>query len=163
MKANTNTKPVASLSASLLARKGEAMPAVAATLYNNPSLAWGDDVDAKNYSHHAKRIDATPAPSVVTQQINGAPHSLVKKYLKRLPHKSSVEKPVSISKKNNNRQKGDSVALILNIEDENYMRLKYMAQTSGKTSQEIVRKAIERYLDEEGAPRGHGWTVKPPQ
>jgi len=164
MKHNTSTKPAASLSASLLARKGEAIPAVAATLYNNPGLAWGDDTSSGGVkpAHHAKRIDATPAPTVVAQHANGKQHSLIKKYLKPLPRKSDNEKTPSISK-NATRQKGDSVALILNIEEENYMRLKYKAQISGKSSQEIVRKAIERYLDEEGVPRGSGWVVKPPQ
>ncbi|MDH5772959.1 MAG: hypothetical protein OEY84_07475 [Rhodospirillaceae bacterium] len=163
MKHNTNTKPAASLSASLLARKGEAVPAVAATLYNNPSLAWGGDVgDGTNSNHHAKRIDTTPAPAVVAQKVAVKQHSIIKKYLKPLPRKGDSEKTPSISK-SNVRQKGDSVALILNIEEENYMRLKYKAQISGKSSQEIVRKAIERYLDDEGMPHGHGWTVKPPQ
>ena len=163
MKHNTSTKPAASLSASLLARKGEAMPAVAATLYNNPSLAWESDAgDGVNSNHHAKRIDTTPAPAVVAQKVAVKQHSIIKKYLKPLPRKGDSEKTPSISK-SNVRQKGDSVALILNIEEENYMRLKYKAQISGKSSQEIVRKAIERYLDDEGIPHGHGWTVKPPQ
>ena len=163
MKHNTSTKPAASLSASLLARKGEAIPAVAATLYNNPSLAWGGDVsDGINSNNHAKRIDTTPAPALVTQKATPRQHSLVKKYLKPLPRKGDNEKTPSISKKSV-KQKGDLVALILNIEEENYMRLKYKAQISGKSSQEIVRKAIERYLDDEGTPRGHGWAIKPPQ
>ena len=163
MKHNTSTKPAASLSASLLARKGEAIPAVAATLYNNPSLAWGSDTtDGMNSGHHAKRIDTTPAPTVVTQKATGKQHSIIKKYLKPLPRRGDNEKTPSISK-NGIRQKGDSVALILNIEEENYMRLKYKAQISGKSSQEIVRRAIERYLDDEGTPRGNGWAIKPPK
>ena len=141
MKTSANIKPAASLSSSLLARKGEAMPAVAATIYNNPGLAWGGHRHADEKEiRHTKRVDTTRAPSVLT-----ARKHTTKVSVKKTPAK----------------QKGDSIALIFNIEDEHYMRLKYQAQVSGKTSKELIRKAIEYYLDAKGTPTGPTWMVKP--
>ena len=158
MKTNINpsAKPVASLSASLLARKGEAMPAVAATIYNNPSLAWGEPIQKdESINHHAKRIDTSHAPSVFTSGSANEKLQQIKKHLKLSPKQTKENTKVE------RRAKIDSVALILNIEDENYMRLKYHAQISGKTSQEIIRRAIEEYLDQAGTPTGPEWVIKP--
>ena len=105
MKTSTNIKPAASLSSSLLARKGEAMPAVAATIHNNPGLAWGEHRHADEKEiRRTKRVDTTRAPSVLTAR----------------KHTTKVS-----VKKTPTKQKGDSIALIFNIEDEHYMRLKY--------------------------------------
>ncbi len=149
MKTSANIKPVASLSSALLARKGEAIPAVAATIYNNPGLAWDEQhLSDKKTIHHAKRVDTTVAPSTLglrTQSASKKSHGTVKNVLKKTPAK----------------QKGDSIALIFNIEDEHYMRLKYQAQVSGKTSKELIRHAIEQYLDAEGTPSGPSWMIKP--
>ena len=152
MKTSANIKPVASLSSTLLARKGEAMPAVASTIYNNPGLAWDEKeirhtkrIDTKRTD--IKRTDTTRAPSVLTTRTHKT----------KMPVKKMTIKPAPAPVK----QKGDSIALIFNIEDEHYMRLKYQAQVSGKTSKELIRKAIEHYLDAEGTPVGSDWVVKP--
>ena len=147
MKTSANIKPVASLSSTLLARKGEAMPAVASTIYNNPGLAWDEKEIRHTKRTDTKRTDTTRTPSVLTTRTHKT----------KMPVKKMTVKPTPTPVK----QKGDSIALIFNIEDEHYMRLKYQAQVSGKTSKELIRKAIEYYLDAEGAPIGSDWVVKP--
>ncbi|MCK5546962.1 MAG: hypothetical protein KAI27_06275 [Rhodospirillaceae bacterium] len=157
MKTSTNIKPVASLSSTLLARKGEAIPAVAATIYNNPGLAWDkQQPGGEKTIHHTKRMDTTAAPSVLglrAQSASKKSHIAVKNVLKKTLTKDLAKQPA--------KQKGDSIALIFNIEDEHYMRLKYQAQVSGKTSKELIRNAIEQYLDAEGAPNSSAWVIKP--
>lgn len=152
MKTSADIKPVASLSSTLLARKGEAVPAVAATIYNNPGLAWNEQrLSDKKTIHHAKRVDTTVAPSILSLQ----PQST-----KKTSH-NTVNAVKNSLKKSPAKQRGDSIALIFNIEEEHYMRLKYQSQVSGKTNKELIRQAIEQYLDGEGTPSGPSWMIKP--
>lgn len=59
------------------------------------------------------------------------------------------------------KQKDGSVALIINIEEKNYMALKYQAQVSGKTTQELIRTAIHNYIDGQGILRAKDWVISP--
>lgn len=122
------SKPVAQLDASLLARKGEAVPSVRETVHNNPSLAWQSTPQEKPKTRPTLRLN-----------------------------------PRSFATEEHDRQntKGDVVAMTLKIEDESYLRLKYQSQVSGRSSQDLIRTALEFYLNSAGVPQGANWVLKP--
>lgn len=137
MKSNTRRKSPAKLDASLLARKGEAVPAVAATVHNNPSLAWDMTAAPKRASHSRNRSRL-------------GPHSFAKAF--------ANEKSFQPSRQ---QTKADAVAMIFKIEDQTYLRLKYQSQMSGQSSQDLIRMALEFYLNAAGVPQGSNWLIKP--
>ncbi len=168
MKANGNIKPAASLDASMLARKGEAQPAIVATVFNNPALAW----ERANEALHTTLRPLTqtePRPANRPATESRADGALTSKRLSLAGHAKSeaANKPAikpdvkPAAKAESKTQKGDAVAMIFKMDEAAYLRLKYQAQMDGRSSQELIRAALDHYLDEVGAPKESRWRVRP--
>ena len=168
----------ASLNASLLlARKGEAMPAVAATSQNNPGLAWGAPV-------HPEDVTALPQPhpthahnpqSKVVATARMRPEQLP--HPEPRPEQRPEHRPRSdarlspdsfFSGRNRNEPRkvpvahnSDLVALTMRIEDEAYLRLKYLAQQSGRSAMHVLNDALDTHLSRSGVPKSRKLIVKP--
>lgn len=179
----TSTKPVARLDASLLlARKGEAAPAIAATQHNNPALAWG--------AAEALLHDFQPHQSVRGQEDGGqeggarsaAPASRgtqpvaarSKPVAARTKPVAARTKPVATAHlrtesffigrraqiKKAPQSKDNEVSLNLHLEDETYLRLKYLSQKSGLSTQKILTDALGMHLVRKGVPQTRKITLK---
>lgn len=141
-------KPIARLDASLLvARKGEAAPSVAATQHNNPGLAWG----APAHPHDFK-------PE--TQQ-----HPVAQPAAKARLRPDSFFRGATSAHANTRAtritQDRDPVALTLRVEDETYLRLKYLAQRTGRSTQEVLTEALSEHLVQSGVPKSRKLMVTP--
>jgi len=152
------TRPVARLDASLLlARKGEAMPAIAATQHNNPDLAWGAQLHPQDFQsqhhqpqHHQPQPVAQPAPR--PQTVATA----------RLRTETFVgARPFKTNARPGPQSHVDDVALTLRIEDETYLRLKYLAQKTGMSTRKILNEALTLHLVRKGVPRSRKMVLKP--
>jgi len=114
----------------LLARKGEATPAISRTIQNNPGLAWGgpkhpDDFQAEIHDLH---------PSLSQE------------------NKPRLEPQESVS---------DTVDLTVRIDDEFYLRLKYLAQMTERNVQHVLHDALERHFRRQGVLKTLKLAVKP--
>jgi len=141
------THKPASLNASLLlARKGEAVPAIAATSHNNPNLAWGgaahpNDYRPQPYPSHPK--NRTKLPSAI------APARLrPRSFLGEGGPNPYMDQNI------------DEVTLTLRVRDETYLRLKYLAQKSGRSTHQILGDALSSYLVRQGIPQSQKLVVK---
>ena len=147
------TRPAARLDASLLlARKGEAMPAIAATQHNNPGLAWGAQPHPQDFQpqHHQPQQVAQQAPR--PQAVATA----------RLRTESFVgARPFKTNARPGPQSHADDVALTLRIEDETYLRLKYLAQKTGMSTHKILNEAVTFHLVRKGVPRSRKMVLKP--
>ncbi|MFC1673868.1 hypothetical protein ACFL12_06940 [Pseudomonadota bacterium] len=176
----TSTKPAARLDSSLLlARKGEAQPAIHATSQNNPGLAWGgelhpEDFQAQIQTQHA--VQPQPKPQQQPAQLHVQPVAKPVAQSVTKPVAKPVAKPTSRA---NARLRPDSflgahtkkrpgtslgveqVAMTLRVDDETYLRLKYLAQNSGHSTQHVLNEAINAHLGREGLPRTRKLMVKP--
>jgi|GEM_PF-1995952 len=149
------SRPVARLDASLLlARKGEAMPAIAATQHNNPGLAWG----AQPHPHDFQPQQTSPQPAQPAQSAP-RPQSVATARLR-----SDSFAPTRAVKPNARpvpQNHVDDVALTLRIEDETYLRLKYLAQKTGMSTRKILNEALTFHLVRKGVPRSQKMVLKP--
>lgn len=147
------TRPAARLDASLLlARKGEAMPAIAATQHNNPGLAWGAQPHPQDFQPQHHQPPQVAQPAVRPQTVATA----------RLRTDSFVgARPFKTTARPAPQSHVDDVALTLRIEDETYLRLKYLAQKTGMSTRKILNEALTFHLVRKGVPRSRKMVLKP--
>lgn len=160
-----SAKPIARLDASLLlARKGEASPAVAATQHNNPGLAWGAPAHPEDFQPqvpaqaHTTSRPAYPTAHFPTAQAQPPqPHAALHvKAQARL-------RPDSFFAANGRTRatlERDAVALTMRVEDETYLRLKYLAQHTGRSTQQVLAEALDVHLSHSGVPRSRKLVIK---
>lgn len=164
----TGVKPIARLDGSLLlARKGEAAPSVAATQHNNPALAWGAPAHPADYQPQtalAQSASAASAASAPPSQqpvasarlrpdsFQGGAFTAHGRGAAAYPqhHPASHSTPRVRAPLNQQR---DPVALTLRVEDEMYLRLKYLAQHTGRSTQQVLAEALDGHLTNNGVPR----------
>ena len=140
-------KPTARLDASLLlARKGEAAPAVAATQHNNPGLAWGAPAHPGDF-----QPQHTPQQPVVQARLR--PESFFSGHGGRSTAQLHARARMSPER--------DPVALTMRVEDETYLRLKYLAQSTGRSTQQVLSEALDDHLVHSGVPHSRKLMVKP--
>lgn len=168
-------KPLARLDASLvLARKGEASPAVAATQHNNPGLAWGAPAHPEDFQPHGqphgqplagvRQPSATahfPTAQAHPPQTHAKQH--VHAQASQHVHAQARLRPDSFFAANLHTRTvpdRDPVALTLRVEDETYLRLKYLAQHSGRSTQQVLAEALDVHLTHSGVPRSRKMVVK---
>lgn len=176
-----STRPVARLDASLLlARKGEAMPAIAATQYNNPGLAWGAQPHPQDFQahqpHHSHQPQAQIQAQIQTQsQVQNQAQSQIQAHQTAQPparaktmasarlRSDSFIAPRSAKPTGRPcpQSHADDVALTLRIEDETYLRLKYLAQKTGLSTRKILTEALTFHLVRKGVPRARKMILKP--
>jgi len=145
-------KPIARLDSSLLlARKGEAAPSVAATQHNNPGLAWGAPAHPADYQPQvAPPQPLSSAPTASSQQPIASARLRPDSFHGFAGHGRSVPTPrVRVPQ----HQPRDPVALTLRVEDEMYLRLKYLAQHTGRSTQQVLAEALDGHLTDQGVPR----------
>lgn len=135
---STGTKPAARLDASLLlARKGEASPAIVATQHNNPGLAWGEARHPEDFQ--GPQSHGTPSKPVPNMTARLRTESLFARQKKRM-------RPASYPQ-------GESVLINLHLQDDTYLRLKYLSQKMPATIQNIITNALRDYLERNGVPK----------
>jgi len=150
------TRPVARLDASLLlARKGEAMPTIAATRHNNPGLIWGAQPHPEDFQPQHTRPHQVPQPPT-TPRINPVATARL-----RSGEAFFAGRATKASTRNATHSHLDDVALSLRLEDETYLRLKYLAQKSGLSTQKILNEAVAFHLVRKGVPRSRKIVLKP--
>lgn len=148
-------KPVARLDGSLLlARKGEASPAVAATQYNNPGLAWGASVHPGDFQPQAQHQAMSPVQASGKASISARlrPSSFF------AAHGRAA---VPFNPKTRAAQEREPVALTVRVEDETYLRLKYLAQCTGQSPQQVLTEALDDHLVRGGVPKSRKLMICP--
>jgi len=146
-------RPVARLDASLLlARKGEALPAIAATQHNNPGLVWGaqphpDDFQPQSFQTHHNSPQA-PRPQQPAARVHPSATARL-----RNAEALFASRTTKVPARQGPHSQLDDVALSLRLEDETYLRLKFLAQKSGLSTQKILNEALAFHLVRKGVPR----------
>lgn len=158
-----SVKPTARLDASLLlARKGEASPAVASTQHNNPGLAWGEPAHPGDFQPQSL-IHAHP-PVQPPQPYAGNPGATKPIVMARLRPDSFFAAhgrgAVSMNARTRPNQDRDAVALTLRVEDETYLRMKYLAQHTGRSTQQVLAEALDNHLVHSGVPHSRKLIVQ---
>lgn len=112
------TKPIASLSAGLLARKGEAYPAIRRTCLPPVSLA----------------PDGAPAAQPVRQQQQRIARSYA------APHETMPDIQVIQPRKTR-------TAFTLRLDTDRHLRLRLASAVSNRSAQQLVTEALDAFLD----------------
>lgn len=141
----SETRPMASLTAGLLARKGAAKPAMRPQMYNvQDDLGWNDMGEAPAPAPKPAptvvpiafgqplAAEAPPAPPVVVQQA-------------ALAH--SFAEPASARPRAAPGSKGKS-AFTLRLDAERHLRLRLMGAHKHRSAQALVTEALDRMLDD---------------
>lgn len=139
-----NSKPLASLSSGLLARKGQARPAMrpqGLIGINSPleDLGWNDLGDAARAPAAVEPLTPempvpveAPAPAVVVQR-----EALSREVAEPAP----VEVAVAIAPR-----KGRA-AFTLRLDAERHLKLRLASAVEGRSAQALVTDALDKYLD----------------
>lgn len=148
-------RPVASLDASLLlARKGEASPAIVATQHNNPGLAWGAAPHPEDFQSVPQPMQHQPAQVAPAQAQASHPPQ---------PRAQARLRPDSLFARPRSTRSGaptEAVTVALRLEDAMYLRLKYLAQASGMSTQAILNEALGLHLIRKGVPQSRKIVIK---
>lgn len=144
-------KPVARLDGSLLlARKGEASPAVAATQHNNPGLAWEASVHPVDFQPQAMIPVQASGKTSISARLR--PSSFFA---------ARGRGAMPFNPKTRINQEREPVALTVRVEDETYLRLKYVAQCTGQSPQQVLAEALDDHLARGGVPKSRKLVVCP--
>lgn len=164
----TSMKPARLDGSLLLARKGEAMPAVAATSHNNPGLAWGAPAHPQDISIQPKTdVQSAPKPDPTRVVATARLRPEQRPEQRQRPDKRlSADSFFSGRNRMEHRKapvahNSDLVALTLRVEDDTYLRLKYLAQQSGHSPQHVLTAALDNHLSLSGVPKSRKLFVKP--
>jgi len=172
----TSVKPARLDASLLLARKGEAMPAVAATSHNNPGLAWGAPAHPEDFSIHVQthtqpqsqpqphpqpKAEAKVEPIKVAATARLRPDTRPRSDARLSPDSFFSGRHRTAPVRTNIAHNSDLVALTMRVEDETYLRLKYLAQQSGYSPQQVLNDALDMHLVREGVPKSRRLLVKP--
>lgn len=137
-------KPLASLSAGLLARKGAAKPAMRPQMYNaQDDLGWNDMGDSPATRPAASVV---PIPIAFSQPAEepAAPAVVVQQAVLA----QSFQAPaVSSQPRAAPGTKGKS-AFTLRLDSERHLRLRLMGAHQHRSAQSLVTEALDRFLDE---------------
>jgi hypothetical protein len=153
----TDSKPFASLSSGLLARKGGAKPAMRPQVFGSPSgniedLGWDDmGLDAEAPEHVPSSIAAlTPASAavrepVVQQQLakieaSFAPEAKAPPAARRRSNGNGHAAPERLTA----RQKA---AFTLRLDPERHLKLRLACAVAGRSAQQIVTEALDRMIE----------------
>lgn len=162
----TSVKPARLDASLLLARKGEAMPAVAATSHNNPALAWGapahpEDFNTPVQPQPPKRAEPKIEHIKVVASARLRADARPRSDARLSPDSFFTGRHRTVPAKANIAHNSDLVALTMRVEDETYLRLKYLAQQYGYSPQQVLNDALDRHLVREGVPKSRKLLVKP--
>lgn len=122
-------KPIASLNASLLARKGDARPAIRRAYI--PIAAVSRIAVAAHDDRHDPAwndMDLEPSQAVRTQQ-----HRIASSF-------TAEKKPLSLTSKN-------KVAFTLRLDTDRHLRLRLASAVNKRSAQQIVTEALDAFLN----------------
>lgn len=166
----SQSKPLASLSATLLARKGQAKPAMRpqgyASLGMSPrsalvvdDLGWDDmghgrhDVPSRDVSSAETMAMPALEPVVepITPHVGVTPVALVPPVVAQqqalATHFGDTGEKTSGDDKSGLRAvRGRKVAFTLRLDEDRHLRLRLASATSGCSSQRLVTEALDRFL-----------------
>lgn len=160
-----NSRPVASLSPTLLARKGAARPAMRPQLqplrFQDSTAVQLDDLGWNDMGHEAEGQDEAPASVLpVAPQVDlpqtaeivalnparePAPAAVPEvvhqqeKIAQRLAQPKSAPRRSAVSQ-------GRKAAFTLRLDEERHLKLRLAAVTSGRSAQQLVTEALDRLM-----------------
>lgn len=142
-------KPFASLSSSLLARKGQAKPAMRPQAF--PSFSAHDDLGWNDMGDSAERaMPAPPAvdalPSIVVQQAKMAAELGVDPAPLSPEPKQRAADVVSIARARPGLVAQAKAAFTLRLDPERHLRLRLACAVDHRSAQQIVTEALDQYL-----------------
>ena len=146
------TKPLASLSPSLLARKGAARPAMRPQAYsfNTPSDHHNDDLGWNDMGHDETTHEVVALPghdvpavseSVAAPQVVQQQQDLAEK----LAPAEEVKVPIMARAAPGSRNKA---AFTLRLDAERHLKLRLLSALSHRSAQQIVTEALDAILNE---------------
>lgn len=142
-------KPLASLSSSLLARKGQAKPAMRPQGFNgfgapNEDLGWND------MGFDAPRVAPPDAPPVVHQQVELANRLMPEP---EAPVEAVSVRPEVVAERKPRRVRakalvpGHKAAFTLRLDEDRHLRLRLASALHRRSSQRLVTEALDALLD----------------
>ena len=162
----TDTKPLASLGPSLLARKGAARPAMRPQFSSlmrtfqpemDDDLGWnemGHDPDDQASPRAAEVLPLTPAaPPARTER---APEPEVRRQQRKVADAMAPEPRGgasafaslhSIKPRRSAFEQGRRAAFTLRLDAERHMKLRLATAAQGRSAQQLVTEALDRFLD----------------
>lgn len=163
-----NNRPVASLSPTLLARKGGARPAMRPQLqplrFQDNTALQLDDLGWNDMGHEADGQDEAPAaelpvaPEADTQQtaeivaLNPAGEQALASVPEVVQQQKKIaqrlEKPKSAPRRSAVSQ-GRKAAFTLRLDEERHLKLRLACVTSGRSAQQLVTEALDRLIAEQ--------------
>ena len=143
-------KPFASLSSTLLARKGQAKPAMRPQGFTE--MSGHDDLGWNDMGHPASRLTATETvlaetvPAVVTQQAAIARELSVEEALKAVVPEARPADVVSIAPKPSLMARAKA-AFTLRLDPDRHLKLRLACAVDHRSAQQIVTQALDEYLN----------------
>jgi hypothetical protein len=136
-----NAKPTASLTAGLLARKGEARPAMRPQLYN-----FNDDLGFDDHGHDVLPVRAPlmTADEIAVQEVQRAPEPVVVQQQAALveAYAAPVVRPRAAPGSK------PKAAFTLRLDPERHLKLRLAVAHHNRSAQMLVTDALDRFLDE---------------
>lgn len=149
-----NSKPLASLSSGLLARKGQARPAMRPQGFvglNSPleDLGWNDLGDGRPPAQVAPLTPATPVPEIAPEPPVIAQREALSREIETVQAESDdLPEPIDFSRLSSavSTRKGKA-AFTLRLDAERHLKLRLATTIEGRSAQLIVTAALDNYLD----------------
>lgn len=151
-------RPMASLTSSLLARKGAARPAMrpqvdfapvvsrdAAHHAQAEDLGWNDFGHQASEPHPAPQAAAMPAPAVPPAP-EVVPISLVRQHQQAIAARLGAG--VETTPRRSALEQGRRAAFTLRLDADRHLALRLAATISGRSAQQVVTEALDRLLAE---------------
>jgi hypothetical protein len=138
-------KPFASLSSTLLARKGQAKPAMRPQGFTE--MSGHDDLGWNDMGHPASRL--TPAetvPAIVTQQAAIAKELGVEEAPKAVLPETRPAEVVSIARSKGGLLARAKAAFTLRLDPDRHLKLRLACAVDHRSAQQIVTQALDEYL-----------------
>jgi hypothetical protein len=140
-------KPFASLSSSLLARKGQAKPAMRPQAYG--AMSVHDDLGWNDMGYPGNRPEATAVdtiPPVVLQQAAMAEELGVEPAPEPVAAKTRDAEIVSIARAKPGLLARAKAAFTLRLDPERHLKLRLACAVDHRSAQQIVTQALDEYL-----------------
>lgn len=154
-------KPFASLSPSLLARKGAARPAmrpqlIPLTAEDRQRMGFGPAVDADDlgWNDHGEDLaQAAPAADVIAIAADPLPEPAQPEVLRQIESLADVLKVPAPAASLNRRERGTALkegrkaAFTLRLDSSRHLRLRLACTLDNRSAQQLVVEALDRFLE----------------
>jgi len=142
-------KPFASLSSSLLARKGQAKPAMRPQAYGTVSmqedLGW-NDMGYPAAPAKAEAVAREAVPTIVVQQAAIAAKLGIEPAAEAPAARKSAPAQVEASRSKPGLMARAKAAFTLRLDPERHLRLRLACAVDHRSAQQIVTEALDQYL-----------------